>query len=120
MKFLFFKTKHNFYKKVFPSTTIEWNNLDQDLRNSESYTLFGSSILNFIRASPNSFYSCQNVMVIKLFTRRYLVLSHLREHKIFETLSVITGWTLNPPRDSTPVSPVYQWKMHPHKQLEQN
>ena len=40
-----FKAKHNFYKNpFFPSTTSEWNNFDQDLGSSESYTLFHSSI----------------------------------------------------------------------------
>ena len=44
-----FKAKHNFHKNLFfPGTTIEWNNLNQDLRNSESYILFRSSILKFI------------------------------------------------------------------------
>ena len=77
-----FKTNHNFYKNsFFPSTTIEWNNLDHDLRNTESYTLFRSSILKFIRSSPKSFYGCQNIMGIKLITRLCLGLSHLREHK---------------------------------------
>ena len=51
-----FNAKHNFHKNsIFSSTTIEWNNLDQDLRNSESYTLFHSSILKFIKASPKKF-----------------------------------------------------------------
>ena len=51
--------KTNFHKNsFFPSTTIEWNNLDHDLRNTESYTLFRSSILKFITPSPNSFYGC--------------------------------------------------------------
>ena len=51
-----FDAKHNFYENsVFPSITVEWNNLDQDLRNCESYTLFHSSILKPIRSSPNSF-----------------------------------------------------------------
>ena len=61
-----FKTKHNFYKNLFfLSTTIECKNLNQKLRNSESYTLFRSIILKFIRPYPNSFYG----------------LSHLREYK---------------------------------------
>ena len=48
-KFLLFKAKHNSYKNLsFPSTTIEWNDLDQDLRNSESYILFRFSILNLL------------------------------------------------------------------------
>ena len=77
-----FKIKLNFYKNgFFLSTTIEWNNLDQDLRNSESYTLFHSSILKFIRPPPNSFYGCQNIMGIKLVTRLHLGLSNLQEHK---------------------------------------
>ena len=77
-----FKTNHNFDKNsFFPSATTEWNNLDHDHRNSESYTLFRSSILKFIRPSPNSFYGSQNIMGIKLVTRLRLDLSHLREHK---------------------------------------
>ena len=88
-----FKTNHNFYKNsFFPSTTIEWNNLDHDLRNTESYTLFRSSILKFIRPSPNSFYGCQNIMGIKLITRLRLGLSHLREHKFKHSFQD----TLNP------------------------
>ena len=36
-----FKVNHNFYKNsFFSSTTIGWNNLDQNLRSSKSYTLF--------------------------------------------------------------------------------
>ena len=77
-----FKTKHNFYKNsFFPSTTIEWNNLDQDLRNGDRYNFFRSSILKYIRPSPNSFYGCQNIMGLKLVIRLRLDLSHLREHK---------------------------------------
>ena len=50
--------KHNFSKNLFfPSAAIEWNNLNQDFRNTESCTLFRSSILKFIRPSPNSFYN---------------------------------------------------------------
>ena len=78
-----FKTNHNFYKNsFFPSTTIEWNNLDHDLRNTEIYTLFRSSILKFLRPSPNSFYGCQNIMGIKLVSRLRLGLTNLREHKL--------------------------------------
>ena len=87
------KTNHNFYKNsFFPSTTIEWNNPDHDLRNTESYTLFRSSILKFIRPSPNNFYDCQNIMGVKLVTRLRLALSHLREHKFKHSFQD----TLNP------------------------
>ena len=88
-----FKTNHNFYKdSFFPSTAIEWNNLDHDIRITESYTLFRSSILKFIRPSPNSFYGCQNIMAIKLIIRLCLSLSHLREHKFKHSFQD----TLNP------------------------
>ena len=78
----YFKSKQNFYKNsFFPSTTIDWNNLDHDLRNSESYILFRFNIVKCIRPSPNSLYGCQNVIGIKLVTRLHLGSSHLRERK---------------------------------------
>ena len=75
-------TKHNFFKNsFFPSTIIEWNNLDPHLRKSENFSLFKSNILKFIRPSPNSVYNCHNPRGICLITRLRPGLSHLREHK---------------------------------------
>ena len=52
---------HNFFKNsFFPSTIIEWNKLDPDLRKAESLLLFKTNILKFIRLSPNSVYNCHN------------------------------------------------------------
>ena len=65
----------------FPSAIIEWNNLDPNLRNSKSISVFKEKILNFIRPSPNSFFDIHNPKGIKLITRLRLGLSHLREHK---------------------------------------
>ena len=43
------KTKHNFFKNYFfPSAITEWNNLDPNLRNSNSISMFKEKILNFI------------------------------------------------------------------------
>ena len=76
------KTKHNFFKSYFfPYAIIEWNNLDPNLRNSKSISVFNEKILNFIRPSPNSFFDCHNRKGIKLITRLRLGLSHFREHK---------------------------------------
>ena len=76
------KTKHNFFKNYFfPSAIIEWNNLDPNLRNSKSISVFLERILNFIRPSPYSFFDCRNPKGITLITRLRLGLSHLREHK---------------------------------------
>ena len=76
------KTKHNFFKySFFPSAIIEWNNLDPNLRNSKSISVFKEKILSFIRPSPNSFFDIHNPKGIKLVTRLRLGLSHLREYK---------------------------------------
>ena len=73
---------HNFFKNsFFPSTIIEWNELDPGLRKAESLSLFKTNILKFIRPSPNSVYNCHNPKGLKFITRLRLGLSHLREHK---------------------------------------
>ena len=76
------KTKHNFFKNsFFPSAIIEWNNLDLNLKNSKSISVFKEKILNFIRPSTNSFFDCHNLKGIKLITRLRLGLNHFGEHK---------------------------------------
>ena len=65
----------------FPSTVIEWNKLDNNIRNSESVSAFKKQILKFIRPSPNSTFNVSNPHGIKLLTRLRVELSHLREHK---------------------------------------
>ena len=76
----------------FPSAIIEWNNLDPNLRNSKSISVFKEKILNFIRPSPNSVFDIRNPKGIKLITRLRLGLSHLREHKFKHSFQD----TLNP------------------------
>ena len=77
-----FKTNDNFFKNsFFPSNIIEWNNLDPNLRNSDTYGTFKNTILKFIRPSLNSVFECHNPQGIKFLTRLLLGLSHLREHK---------------------------------------
>ena len=51
-------TKLNFFRNsFFPSTMTEWNNLDLHLRKSESFLVFKSNYLKFIRPSPSSVYN---------------------------------------------------------------
>ena len=77
-----FNTRHNFFRNsFFPSTLIEWNNLDINIRNSGSYAIFKKSILRFVRPSENTNFHCHNSGGIKLITRLRLGFSHLREHK---------------------------------------
>ena len=57
--------KHQFFKNsCFPSTIIEWNKLDSNIRNSETLKIFKSKILKFIRPTANS--SCHNPIGVKL------------------------------------------------------
>ena len=48
-KIALFNTKHNFFKKsFFPSTVIEWNKLDPNLRSAASLNFFKKNLLKFI------------------------------------------------------------------------
>ena len=90
-----FNTNRNFFKNsLFPSTIIEWNNLN--LRNSDTYWTFKSVILKFLkfmRHSPNSIFECHNPQGIKFLTRLHLGLSHLREHKFKRSFqSSLNAW----------------------------
>ena len=68
------------------------NKLDPSLGRCDSYNLFKSNILKFIRPSSNSFFDCHNPIGIKYITRIRLGLSHLREHKFKHSFQD----TLNP------------------------
>ena len=74
-----FKSKHYFCKNpYFPSTNSEWNKLDPNLSNSESFLTLKKNILQFIRPTITSVCDCHNPKGIKLITRLRLGLNHLR------------------------------------------
>ena len=51
-----FKVKHNFFQNsVFFSAVIEWNKLDQNIRNSENLNIFKKKLLKFISPSETVF-----------------------------------------------------------------
>ena len=82
--------KHNFFKNTFfPSTIIEWNKLDPEIRNSASFHSFKERILKFIRPAPNSIFQCHNPKGIKYLTRLRVNLSNLRDHKFKQSLQDI-------------------------------
>ena len=77
-----FNVKHAYFKNYFfPSTIIEWNNLDSKIRNSESSAIFKKRILAFLRPSANSTFHCHCPDSLKLITRLRLGLSYFRFHK---------------------------------------
>ena len=63
------------------SSTIEWNKLSREVRNSENIRIFEKRLLELIRPSPNNIFDIYNPYGIKLLTRLRLGLSHLNEHK---------------------------------------
>ena len=73
--------KHYFRKSFFPSTVTEWNNLDQNICNSECFTTFKGNILKFIHPSKYSIFLCKNSKEIQLLTRLTLFSSHLRQNE---------------------------------------
>ena len=77
-----FNVKHEYFQKsFFPFTVIEWNKLDNNIRNSELVSAFKKQIFEFIRPSPNSTFNVHDPHGIKLLTRLRPGMSHLREHK---------------------------------------
>ena len=77
-----FNVKHDCFKNsFFPSTVIEWNKLDSNIRNCESLAPFRKRILPFISPFANSTFQCHSPKGLKLITRLQLGLSHLRFHK---------------------------------------
>ena len=92
-KITLFRTKYNFFKNsFFPSTVIEWNKVDPNLRSAASLNVSKKNLLKFVRPSSSSVFNCHNYKGIKCFTRLCLGLSHLREHKFTHSFQDI----LNP------------------------
>ena len=84
--------KNNLKKKHFSSTITEWNKLDTCIQNSATYKIFQTSVLKFIRPSPNKLFHYHNPKEIKLLTRWRLGLSHLQEYRFMHSFQDI----LNP------------------------
>ena len=77
----FFKTRHSFLKNFFlPPTILEWNNLDQNIRNSSNLNIFRNEILKLIRPTADNVFNSHNPKGIKFTTRLLLGLTYLREH----------------------------------------
>ena len=70
------KANHSFLKSTFfPSTIIEWNKLDSNIRCSPSYKLFRKQILEF------NIFNVPNSLDLTYLTRLCVGSSYLHEHK---------------------------------------
>ena len=71
----------SFKNSFLPYAIKEWNKLDPEIRNAETYASFRKIPLNFIRPTGNKTYKIYDPLGIKLLTRLRLGFSHLSEHK---------------------------------------
>ena len=115
--FPLFNVNHGF-KKIFffRSTIIQWNNLDPNIRNSDSLSLFKKRILAFIRLSANSNFHCHDPKTLKEIRRLRLGLSHLRFYEFKQPfqdkLNVTCNWLVLPKQLFTTffIVPIFQLK----------
>ena len=69
------------FRNLFsPVTVNEWNKLDSDIKNSDSYAIFRKKLLVFIKLVGNNIYGIYDLGV-RLINRLRLGFSHLQEHK---------------------------------------
>ena len=71
----------SFKKKFLPYAIMEWNKLDSEIRNAETYASFRKMPLNCIRTTGNSTVKTYDPLGIQLLSRLRLGFSHLSEHK---------------------------------------
>ena len=72
---------NSFNYSFFPSTLNEWFNLDFNVRNSESISIFKSKLLSFIRPVETNIYNIFDPKGLIFLTRLRLGPSHLNEHR---------------------------------------
>ena len=65
----------------FPSTLNDWFNLDLNIRNSDSISIFKSRLLYFIRPGQTNIYNIFDPKGLTFLTHLRLGLSHLNEHR---------------------------------------
>ena len=77
------KTKSNFFKNsFFPSTITEWNKVDHDIRNSDSFNVFKLSLLKFVKTVVNSIFEINNPYgFIKCLVIYYVTIVKMRSGK---------------------------------------
>ena len=70
----------------FPSTLNDWFNLDLNIRNSDSISIFKSRLLYFIRPVQTNIYNIFDPKGLTFLTHLRLGLSHLNEHRFQHNL----------------------------------
>ena len=68
-KTLHCRTELHFRNSFLPFTVNEWNKLDSDIKNSDTYEMFHKKLLAFIRPVGNSMYGIYDLFGVKLINR---------------------------------------------------
>ena len=88
----------------FPYSVNQWNQLDSNIRNCTSYSVFRNTLLKIIKPLENSIYNIDDPQGLKLLSRLRLGFSHMREHKFrhnFQnTLNPMCSCSLEPENNS--------------------
>ena len=94
----------SFQNTFFPNSVSQWNQLQPDIRNSTSPSIFRNALFKLVKTPENSIYNIHDALGIKLITRLCLDFSHLREHKFRhnfrDTLNPMSACSLEP--ENTP------------------
>ena len=70
------------YKQsFFPSTILDWNNLEKDIKEANSKQIFKNRLLNKIRPKKSSYFGIRDNDKVRYLTMLRVGLSPLREHK---------------------------------------
>ena len=89
-----------FQNSFFPNSVREWNQLNSDIRNTASQSIFRKALFKLVKPLENSVYNIHDALGIKLITRLRLGFSHLREHKFRhnfrDTLNPMCACSLEP------------------------
>ena len=77
-----FTCQTDYFKySFFPSTLRDGFDLDENIRNSGSISIFKNRLLTFIRPAQNSIFNIFDPIGLKLLTRLRLEFTHLNEHR---------------------------------------
>ena len=82
-----------FCKSFYPNSIKSWNNLDSNIRNAPSLSLFKKRLINIIRPSIKETFNLSDRQGLKWIFQIRVGLSQLKAHKLKHNFSDITNDT---------------------------
>ena len=87
-----FAKMKGFKSSLYPNCLLEWDRLDQDIRQSNSIAIFKRRLFSLIRPSAKSAFGIQNPRGLSILTQLRVGLSRLNFHMFMHNISD----TMNP------------------------